>query len=181
MVVEEITRTPLVIDRFEGRHAFLSNFHESSLKLGKLIAPSVEHAYQAYKMIGVERFEAILKAKTPGQAKRMGRRFKIRSDWEDFKACDMFDGKEVPFKVTVMVMLERQKYRQDAYLDLLLRNTKEAKLIEGNWWHDNFWGDCTCPKCGHIEGENWLGKILEQVREECWNAVWLTGRAKDTR
>jgi hypothetical protein len=38
-------------------------------------------------------------------------------------------------------------------------------LIEGNWWHDNFYGSCTCNKCVN-KGENNLGKILMKIREE---------------
>ena len=38
------------------------------------------------------------------------------------------------------------------------------ELIEKNYWHDNFWGVCTCGKCS--TGKNHLGTILIQVREE---------------
>ena len=32
--------------------------------------------------------------------------------------------------------------------------------------HDNEYGNCICPKCAEIEGENKLGKILMRVRTE---------------
>lgn len=35
-------------------------------------------------------------------------------------------------------------------------------LVEGNRWNDKFWG--VCLKTGR--GENWLGKLLMQVRAE---------------
>ena len=38
--------------------------------------------------------------------------------------------------------------------------TGEAQLIEGNTWNDTFWGVCKG------KGQNWLGRILVEVREE---------------
>ena len=38
--------------------------------------------------------------------------------------------------------------------------TEDAILIEGNTWDDVFWGVCDG------KGENWLGKILMDVRTE---------------
>jgi predicted NAD-dependent protein-ADP-ribosyltransferase YbiA (DUF1768 family) len=47
--------------------------------------------------------------------------------------------------------------------------TGDAELIEGTTWHDNTWGNCSCPQCENIPGENRLGKLLMQVREEIKN------------
>lgn len=44
--------------------------------------------------------------------------------------------------------------------------TGDKKLIEGNTWHDNFWGDCTCKKCETVERKNTLGKLLMKLRDE---------------
>jgi predicted NAD-dependent protein-ADP-ribosyltransferase YbiA (DUF1768 family) len=44
--------------------------------------------------------------------------------------------------------------------------TGNATLIEGNHWHDQYWGDCTCAKHRDVPGMNILGKLLMQVREE---------------
>ena len=39
--------------------------------------------------------------------------------------------------------------------------------FEGEYrWLSNFWGNCTCPRCRDIDGQNWLGRILMVVREE---------------
>ncbi len=43
-----------------------------------------------------------------------------------------------------------------------LLNTEELLLIEGNTWKDTFWG----MDMNSGEGENYLGKILMNVREE---------------
>ena len=49
--------------------------------------------------------------------------------------------------------------------------TKDAELIEGNWWHDNFWGNCLCSKCKDIQGKNMLGKLLMKEREQIKKAL----------
>ena len=47
-----------------------------------------------------------------------------------------------------------------------LLSTSNATLVEGNWWHDNFWGDCYCPKCKGIPGANTLGRLLMELRSK---------------
>ena len=42
----------------------------------------------------------------------------------------------------------------------LLQNTGENTLVEGNTWNDTFWGVC------RGKGQNWLGKILMETREQ---------------
>jgi len=41
-----------------------------------------------------------------------------------------------------------------------LLQTGDAKLVLNNKWNDKFWGVCRGV------GENWLGKILMEVRDE---------------
>ena len=44
--------------------------------------------------------------------------------------------------------------------------TGNRVLVEGNYWHDNFWGECTCEKCKATQkAENWLGKLLMERRD----------------
>lgn len=90
----------------------------------------------------------------PGEAKKMGNDLELRPDWEEVK-------------LTVMEILVRQKFLYPEYMELLL--TTKSYLEEGNYWHDQFWGNCMCKK--HIEtpGENHLGKILMQIRHELQN------------
>lgn len=74
-------------------------------------------------------------------------------------------------RLPVMSSLLRVKFAEPGLRDKLLR-TADRPLVEGNTWHDNFWGKCSCRKCGllvqngGLEQENWLGKLLEVVREE---------------
>jgi len=60
----------------------------------------------------------------------------------------------------------KAKFKQNSELLKLLIATKPHDLIEGNYWHDNIWGDCLCSRCKNIKGQNLLGKILMEVREE---------------
>ena len=50
------------------------------------------------------------------------------------------------------------------YLGGKLDMTGLEEIVEGNYWHDNYWGNCTCDKCKNIEGQNKLGKILMKIR-----------------
>jgi predicted NAD-dependent protein-ADP-ribosyltransferase YbiA (DUF1768 family) len=43
--------------------------------------------------------------------------------------------------------------------------THPHKLVEGNTWHDQFWGDCHCGRCPG-EGENMLGVALMELRDK---------------
>ena len=46
-----------------------------------------------------------------------------------------------------------------------LLDTGDAYLIEGTTWHDNYWGICTCDRCGG-RGQNKLGQLLMEIRKE---------------
>lgn len=67
-----------MIDRFNGEYAFLSNYSASPFKdeCGDFF-PTVEHYFQAQKATDLYDFELIRKAKTPGLAKKYGRKLKL--------------------------------------------------------------------------------------------------------
>lgn len=141
-----------MIDNFKNKYFFLSNFYLSPVKFEGLVYPSVEHAFQAAKTLDKEERKEFAILKTPSDAKKKGRYCQLRSDWEEVK---------------VQVMLEclRNKFK-DKTLRKMLLETGDEILVEGNTWHDNCWGSCSCEKCKDIEGKNFLGKCLMRVREE---------------
>ena len=141
-----------MIAKFDGDYAFLSNFYSSPFTVDGITFPTVEHWFQAWKTKTEGEFKAIAKAKTPGQAKRIGRCCSLRPDWERIKISVMYDGLKYKFS--------------DPELKQKLLDTGDEELVEGNTWHDNTWGNCSCPKCAEIEGKNILGKILMDVRQE---------------
>lgn len=135
-----------MIDSFTGKYAFLSNFYPCLVRYtdDDLSYPSVEHAYQAQKTRNVSDQIVIRNCKTPGEAKKRGRRVKMREDWEEVK-------------INVMRDLLLFKFGH-VELAVKLLATGNEELIEGNWWGDTFWGVC------NGRGENMLGKLLMEVR-----------------
>lgn len=73
------------IKQFMGPFRFLSNFYPSEITHNGIAYPTVEHFYQAMKCVDKNEAFAIANAATPVQAKRMGRKVKIRPDWESIK------------------------------------------------------------------------------------------------
>lgn len=134
------------IDSFSGKHRFLSNFYPCNVEFDMVTYPTVEHAYQAAKTMHHAERRLIEQAGTPGAAKRLGKLVTLRKDWKRVK-------------IVVMLELLRKKFASGAIRDQLLA-TGDTELTEGNTWGDRFWG-----VCGGI-GENMLGKLLMQVREE---------------
>jgi hypothetical protein len=136
-----------IIDRFEGKYRFLSNFYPCKIIYQGIEYPSVEHAYQASKTLDISSRQKIAEKKTPTEAKRMGRKVKLRNDWEQIK-------------LDLMEELIKQKFSNHQDLRDKLLRTNQSELIEGNTWGDNFWG------IYKGRGENHLGKILMKVRNE---------------
>lgn len=129
-----------MIDEFDGEYRFLSNFSYEGA-----VSPTVEHHYQAWKATYPAEAWKVMEYETPGQAKKAGRRILLRPDWEDIK-------------LQVMMDLLMWKFQAPEIQKKLLA-TGDTPLVEGNYWHDTYWGVC------NGEGENWLGKLLEVVRE----------------
>ena len=82
----------------------------------------------------------------PNEAKVLSRHLKVRDDWSTIR-------------LNIMKILQRKKYRLPEYRDLLLA-TGDCQIIEGNKWHDYYWGVC------NGKGENNLGKIIMEIRDE---------------
>ena len=142
------------IDCFDGKYAFLSNFYPSPIAPFNdgIVYPTVEHAFQAYKTTDINKRKEIAAQPTPGKAKHLGRHVELRDDWQEIR-------------INVMYAALKEKFK-DLELRTKLLSTGNAELIEGNTWSDNFWGDCHCPKCRSIKGENNLGKLLMKIRED---------------
>ena len=150
VVVKKEMKMSEDISAFNGVYRFLSNFHYGGrIMLDGARYPTVEHAYQAAKVDPTRQDlrAEIASAVAPGRAKRIGQRVPLRSDWEGIK-------------IGIMLDLLRQKFRPGSLLSKQLLETGDRKLIEGNTWGDTFWGVC------YGVGENHLGRLLMQVREE---------------
>ena len=124
----------------------MSNFVPCKVMLDGLEFTSTEHAYVAAKTLDIEKRKEIAAVETAGQVKRLGRKLKLREDWEEVK-----DG--------VMLDLLIQKFSQEPFISQLLA-TGEAYLEETNTWGDTYWGVCEGV------GYNTLGHLLMQVRSD---------------
>lgn len=142
-----------MITEFDGKYAFLSNFFHSPFEFDGIIYPTNEHFFQAMKTLDQEERRKIAEAKSPGAAKRMGRKVQLREDWEKIKEDVMRLG------ITL-------KFQTHPDLAKKLIDTGDAYLIEGNTWCDQTWGSCHCPRHVNIPGQNLLGQILMDEREK---------------
>lgn len=145
-----------VIHQFKDKYNFLSNFFYSTFTINGLQYKTVEHYFQSQKTNDIKKQNVIRSMNYPASAKKMGRKTVLRDDWEEIKDDIMYEGVFA-------------KFAQNKDLRKELLDTEDAYLEEGNWWHDNKWGNCTCKKCISIKGENKLGHILMKVRKELQN------------
>ncbi|MFH1608942.1 MAG: NADAR family protein [Patescibacteria group bacterium] len=144
---------------FEGEYSFLSNFYPVKIFYKIQMYPSVEHAYQAQKTKSENEnmhFE-ICKLAKGSDAKRLERKLKklgqMCSDWNQ------------KISISTMRSLVEQKFSKSLNSKLAekLISTGDAELIGENDWGDTFWGVC------EGKGQNYLGKILMEVRSDLQN------------
>lgn len=132
---------------FRGEKYFLSNMYPCPVTIkikGELITfKSSESVFQALRspdrlkeFIPLNGFEAKKHAKSCAR----------RADWFDVS-------------LDVMMYALRCKFTQNPDLAAKLM-ALEGDIVEVNEWHDTFWGVCNGV------GENHLGKLLMQLRDE---------------
>ena len=151
------------IDSFFGEYRFLSNFWPAPIEVFGITFPTVEHAYVYAKIDGNMDSESIAlkfdirhRLAQPDEVKKAGRAALLRPDWDHVR-------------LPTMTMLVSAKFNQNPQLGERLIATGHAQLIEGNDWHDNFWGDCSCLACEGLRKQNNLGRILMEVRSDLSN------------
>jgi ribA/ribD-fused uncharacterized protein len=135
-----------MIAKFDGEYRFLSNFYYPAyVELDGVLYRTVEHAYQAAKTLDLDLRHKISNAPT-AKAKRLGQNVELRPDWETVK-------------IDIMRDLLTQKFSYHELREKLLATGTE-ELVEGNWWRDTFWGQCPLGN-----GQNWLGRLLMEIRD----------------
>lgn len=134
------------IDSFEGEYEFLSNFYPIKVEYEGVEYNTSEHAYQSYKTLDEHKRLYIASAHSAYEAKKRGNNVEIRKDWDDIK-------------IEIMRGILKEKFKHPDMKQKLI-DTGDAELIEGNWWGDTFWGTC------NGKGQNWLGKLLMEIRKE---------------
>jgi hypothetical protein len=132
---------------------WLSNFFKCSIKYKDLTFTSAEQMYVYFKVKNKEDKQLILNTATAVEAKKIGRQAPMMDNWDNIK-------------LRCMEYIITQKFIQNTSLKEKLIATDNKILIEGNYWHDNFWGICSCDKCKDLIGQNNLGFILMKVRSK---------------
>lgn len=135
-----------MINEFRGENYFLSNFYMAPVTYEGITYTNNEAAFQAQKCDNCADRAAFADL-DPSRAKKKGRHVRLRKDWENVKR-------------TVMYELLTAKFTQNPVLRVKLQATGTAHLEEGNTWGDRIWGTVDGV------GENWLGKLLMQVRTD---------------
>lgn len=130
---------------FRGKYWFLSNMSASEVSLSGVDYPTVENAFQAAKVLDTSHRAQFVSCSAK-QAKYLGRRVPLRSDW-------------LVVRDQVMYLLVRQKFMRHPSLKSKLLAIP-GHIQEDNAWGDVYWGVC------RGEGMNQLGLILMRVRTE---------------
>lgn len=170
-IEEMIRRDPILA--FDGEYRFLSNFYDYIIDLKGRMFASAEHAFQACKTRDPVWQKDIQLARSPAQAKRLGRACPMREDWE-------------AVKVQVMWSVICAKFSEVGALSEKLTQTSTASLVEGNTWGDQFWGATWvrreslaegamlpwASRDGHVlVGYNTLGKLLMKRRDQLQHGI----------
>lgn len=149
-----------VIDSFTGYYHFLSNFHPSPFVYEGEVWPTVEHFYQAHKTEIIELRNRIRVVSSPALAKKLG-------NYKTYQGQPVVRDNWGTLRQHYMKMAIDMKFDQNRDLAVLLVETYGKDLVEGNMWHDNFWGRCMCEQCKNarkVVGQNWLGCLLKEKR-----------------
>ena len=136
----------------EVPYGCFSNFSAHGFELDGKYWKTSEHYFQAQKFAGTEHEEELRLVASPMVVARMGRSRQrpLRKDWETAKD-------------DIMREALRAKFTQNEDLKQILLETGDALLVE-HTTNDNYWGDG-----GDGSGENMLGRLLMELREELKN------------
>ena len=148
IILENIKMTKLPgIYGFFGPFRFLSNFHFVDIEWNGIIFPTTEHAYQAAKSNNPDDWKIFANLVKPRDARILGQTIPLDPEWH------------TRIKFEVMYAINKTKYSNPELRQMLL-DTGDAYLEETNHWNDTCWGVCNGI------GENYLGLLLMQIRDE---------------
>ncbi len=141
----------------------LSNFEKCYIKYKGHLFATTEQAFMWEKAVFFNDHESaskILREENPAKAKKLGREVKNFDDSKWSKVC-----------YEIMYLINYEKYFQNTRLKNILLNTGDKMIIEANP-KDTRWGIGLSAEDDRVldesqwQGENLLGKVLMQVRDE---------------
>lgn len=134
------------------RSWFMSNYYPCEFVMNGIRYKNAEAAFQSHKVPLEERRR--FADMPPASAKRFGRNVAIPANWGEARD-------------DVMRRVVMAKFEQNEDLKQRLLETGTQPIEEDTTsWHDNYWGNCHCPKCQNIPGQNRLGIILMETRDK---------------
>mgnify|MGYP001560166545 CR=1 FL=1 len=137
---------------YEHEFYVFSNFSSFMLEWKGKLYPTSEHAYHSEKFDDAETKEQIRNIRSAHDSEKFANanKDKQRKDWSEIK-------------LDVMKNVLRAKVEQHPYVKKKLLESGDKELIEDSW-RDSYWG--WGP---NKDGENHLGKLWMEVREEFKN------------
>lgn len=141
---------------FQDEYRFLSNFWEAAVTVTGIPYKNTEAAYQAAKTTDMN-IRAQFSDLNAHDAKRMGKKIELRPDWDIIK-------------IEVMELVLRAKFMTHPGLAARLIATGDRHLYEFNTWGDTTWG-IVRRATGQLYGQNLLGKLLMNIREDLINGA----------
>ena len=137
---------------YEHEFYVFSNFSSFAIEWKNKLYMTSEHAYHSEKFEDINLKERIRNARSAHDALKLAQlnKDKYRADWDTIK-------------LKVMKEILRAKVEQHLYVKKKLIESGSKELIEDSW-RDSYWG--WGP---NKDGENHLGKLWMEVREEFRN------------
>jgi ribA/ribD-fused uncharacterized protein len=155
-----------MIEQFRGEHFFLSNMYPLRYRIlvGNTAVTSSEAAYQSSKFLDptTQRRVALITAEERGMGEKQDSIASKNLAHELIQLGEPLRPNWGNIKLGVMHEAVRRKFIANSDIKELLAATDSEELVEGNTWHDTFWG--VDLETG--EGENNLGKILMAIRQD---------------
>ncbi len=139
-----------MIYEFRNEYSFLSNFYPCKVIYNGNVFNSSEHAYMSAKSNEDWWLNFCLTEIKPGKVKTMSKSIKLIDNWEEIKVKVMYD-----------VLLSKFS---NEHLKMLLLNTGNENIVEGNYHGDKFWG-VDLRQTPNI-GENHLGRLQMGIRSK---------------
>lgn len=133
--------------KIKDPHGYMSNFYRARIFIEGKWWDTTEHYYQALKTCDLDEQDRVRKAKTPKEARELGQKVQLRSDFDILKD-------------SIMKKCVLAKFVQHHDIREQLLATNDEELIEDSKV-DAYWG---IGADGN--GKNNLGKILMEVRHE---------------
>lgn len=134
---------------YEQEFYVFSNFSSFKLEWNGVLWMTSEHAYHSEKFEDSELLEQLQDTRSAHDSMRLAyaNRDKYRKDWDNVK-------------LEIMKKILKAKVQQHPYVKKKLLESGDKELVE-NSWRDLYWG--WGP---NKDGENHLGKLWMEVRDE---------------